>query len=42
MKRLTIGLTATVIITLGVFAFSGCEKEDMSQNDLKNKKQHKI
>ena len=28
MKRLTIGLTATAIITLGVFAFSGCEKEE--------------
>ncbi len=28
MKRLTIGLTATAIITLGVFAFTGCEKEE--------------
>ena len=28
MKRLTIGLTATAIITLGVFAFVACEKED--------------
>lgn len=42
MKRLTIGLTATAIITLGVFAFSGCEKEDnivsqqsvIQQNDI--------
>lgn len=32
MKRLTIGLTATAIITLGVFAFVACEKEEMPQN----------
>ncbi len=34
MKRLTIGLTATAIITLGVFAFSGCEKDEVSQNEF--------
>lgn len=30
MKRLTIGLTATAIITLGVFAFIACEKEEVA------------
>ena len=30
MKRLTLGLTATAIITLGVFAFTGCEKEEVA------------
>ena len=33
MKRLTRGLTATAIITLGVFAFSGCEKEETTNFD---------
>lgn len=33
MKRLTIGLAATAIITLGVFAFVACEKEGESKNN---------
>lgn len=33
MKRLTIGLMATAIVTLGVFAFSGCEKEKLNPTE---------
>jgi len=35
MKRLTIGLTATAIITLGVFVFLGCEKEENKKTTTK-------
>lgn len=36
MKRLTLGLTATAIITLWVFTFSGCEKGDLVKQNTNN------
>lgn len=36
MKRLTLGLTATAIITLWVFTFSGCEKGDFVKQNTNN------
>ncbi|MBP5450709.1 MAG: hypothetical protein J6Y16_00570 [Treponema sp.] len=35
MKTLFSGLTATMVITFCIFTFTGCEKEEMSQNELR-------
>ena len=35
MKKYSLGLTATMVITFCIFTFTGCEKEEMSQNELR-------
>ena len=34
MKKLVLGLTATAVLTFGIFTFMGCEKEEISQTEL--------